>query len=81
MTSSQIQAPDGKSLHMRQIAPCSQVPFTLEPDVPGRFRWVTTYIARWDPIGGWPLDSKIRFVWNKDLKTHDGKNSNAFVYI
>ncbi|GMH35163.1 hypothetical protein BSKO_03031 [Bryopsis sp. KO-2023] len=54
------------------ILPDDKVPFTLEPSVPGRFRWVTTYIARWDPEGSWPLDSKIKFKLNSKLKTHDG---------
>lgn len=49
-----------------------QVPFVLVPDIPGRFRWVTTYIARWDPDGSWPLDSELTLQWNKNLKTHDG---------
>ncbi|GMH41747.1 hypothetical protein BSKO_09657 [Bryopsis sp. KO-2023] len=52
--------------------PDDKVPFLLEPAVPGRFRWVTTYIARWDPDGSWPLDSEVKFTFNKKLTTHDG---------
>ncbi|GMH44587.1 hypothetical protein BSKO_12539 [Bryopsis sp. KO-2023] len=52
--------------------PADKVPFFLEPAVPGRFRWVTTYIARWDPDGSWPLDSEVKFTLNKKLTTHDG---------
>ncbi|GMH46152.1 hypothetical protein BSKO_14120 [Bryopsis sp. KO-2023] len=52
--------------------PEDKVPFTLNPGIAGRFRWVTTYIARWDPEDGWPLDMDIQFEWNKKLTTHDG---------
>ncbi|GMH44585.1 hypothetical protein BSKO_12537 [Bryopsis sp. KO-2023] len=52
--------------------PDDKVPFFLEPEIPGRFRWVTTYIARWDPDENWPLDSEVKFTLNKRLRTHDG---------
>ncbi|GMH44595.1 hypothetical protein BSKO_12547 [Bryopsis sp. KO-2023] len=52
--------------------PDDKVPFLLEPAVPGRFRWVTTYTARWDPDGSWPLDSEVKFTFNKKLTTYDG---------
>ncbi|GMH44586.1 hypothetical protein BSKO_12538 [Bryopsis sp. KO-2023] len=52
--------------------PADKVPFFLEPEIPGRFRWVTTYIARWDPDESWPLDSEVKFTLNENLKTHDG---------
>jgi len=36
-------------------------------------RWVTTNIARFDPVIEWPTDLDCTFNWNKDLKTFDGK--------
>ncbi|GMH44597.1 hypothetical protein BSKO_12549 [Bryopsis sp. KO-2023] len=52
--------------------PDDKVPFFLEPEIPGRFRWVTTYIARWDPDESWLLDYEVKFSLNENLKTHDG---------
>ncbi len=49
-----------------------QVPFTLTCNTPGRLRWVTTNIARFDPSVDWPTDLSCAFVWNKNLKTYDG---------
>ncbi|GMH44461.1 hypothetical protein BSKO_12413 [Bryopsis sp. KO-2023] len=49
-----------------------KVPFTLTPEIPGRFQWVSTYIARWDPEDGWPLDMDVQFEWNRNLTTPDG---------
>lgn len=47
-------------------------PFTLEPDVEGMFRWVTTYIARFDPKEDWKPDLQIKFKWNTSLASWDG---------
>lgn len=49
-----------------------QVPFMLSCGTPGRLRWVTTNIARFDPSVDWPTDLACTFDWNKDLKTFDG---------
>ncbi len=49
-----------------------QVPFTVNCPVPGRFRWVTTNIARWDPSIEWPTDLDCTFEWNTALKSFDG---------
>lgn len=38
------------------LAAFPQVPFTVKPGIPGTFRWVTTYIARFDPVIDWPTD-------------------------
>jgi len=43
----------------------------LERAVPGKLRWVTTSIARFDPDGDWPTD--LRFSVAVDgVTTHDG---------
>lgn len=49
-----------------------QVPFTLSCPMPGRFRWVTTTIARFDPEVQWPSDLSCTFKWNSALITYDG---------
>lgn len=54
-----------------------QVPFTLSCGTPGRLRWVTTNIARFDPSIDWPTDLDCQFEWNKALKTYDGKQAHA----
>lgn len=40
--------------------------------VPGKLRWVTTYIARFDPDTNWPLDLKFEIIINPNLKAWDG---------
>jgi hypothetical protein len=50
-----------------------QVPFTLSCGTPGRLRWVTTNIARFDPSVDWPTDLDCTFNWNKALRTYDGE--------
>eukprot|EP00276_Gloeochaete_wittrockiana_P021694 CAMPEP_0184336276 /NCGR_PEP_ID=MMETSP1089-20130417/4630_1 /TAXON_ID=38269 ORGANISM="Gloeochaete wittrockiana, Strain SAG46.84" /NCGR_SAMPLE_ID=MMETSP1089 /ASSEMBLY_ACC=CAM_ASM_000445 /LENGTH=2323 /DNA_ID=CAMNT_0026661255 /DNA_START=188 /DNA_END=7160 /DNA_ORIENTATION=+ len=50
----------------------NQVPFTLSATVPGRLRWVTTYIARWDSDIDWPNDLDFELRINKDLHTYAG---------
>eukprot|EP00899_Mesostigma_viride_P016306 jgi/Mesvir1/24677/Mv25138-RA.1 len=52
--------------------PTAQRPFAFNPPVKGRFRWVTTYIARFDPLDGWMPDVETTLVWNGDLTTWDG---------
>lgn len=55
-----------------QPAPRAQVPFTLTCGTPGRLRWVTTNIARFDPSVDWPTDLACEFKWNQGLKSFDG---------
>jgi hypothetical protein len=50
----------------------AQVPFTLACGVPGRFRWVTTFIARFDPSIPWPPDLQCALKWNTRLTSYDG---------
>ena len=50
-----------------------QLPFTLEPSIPGRFRWVTTAIVRFDPIAQYWPDLDIKLTWNKNLTSFDGE--------
>lgn len=49
-----------------------QVPFRLSCGTPGRLRWVTTNIARFDPSVEWPADLDCSFDWNRGLKSYDG---------
>ena len=49
-------------------------PFRLEgASVPGRIRWVGTYIARFDSFIPWPSDLSFSIVINEDLETFDGE--------
>jgi hypothetical protein len=63
---------------LTKVVVAIQVPFTIRcngaaGDVPGALRWVTTSIARWDPLVEWPPDLTCKLVWNKELKTYDGE--------
>ncbi|KAF6261957.1 hypothetical protein COO60DRAFT_1458856 [Scenedesmus sp. NREL 46B-D3] len=55
-----------------KVLPANLVPFTLSCGMPGRLRWVTTNIARFDPLVEWPSDLACSFNWNKGLKSFDG---------
>ncbi|GFH16881.1 EGF-like domain-containing protein, partial [Haematococcus lacustris] len=46
---------------------------------PGRFRWVTTTIARWDPDQEWPSDLDCTLLLNTSLTTYDGVPLNLTV--
>lgn len=48
------------------------VPFRLTCGVPGRLRWVTTSIARFDPSVEWPPDLDCAFEWSLGLRSWDG---------
>lgn len=48
-------------------------PFTLTCDVPGKYRWVTTTIFRFDPDSTWPTDLDCEMVWNTRLTTYDSE--------
>lgn len=59
-----------------------QMPFVFEglPEegIPGKFRWVTTSICRFDPDIQWPTDLKFRVRVKEDLVAFDGtKLSNT----
>ncbi len=43
--------------------------------MPGKVRWVTTTIARFDPDVDWPTDLDCSFKWNKGLTSYDGEGS------
>lgn len=47
-------------------------PFLLTPPVDGHFRWVTTYIARFDPATAWQPDLRLNLTWAQNLTTWDG---------
>jgi hypothetical protein len=51
---------------MHTYSPALQVP-------PGKFRWVTTTIARWDPDQEWPTDLGCSLALNTSLTTYDGE--------
>ncbi|GLI63593.1 hypothetical protein VaNZ11_006598 [Volvox africanus] len=48
------------------------VPFRLSCNWPGKLRWVTTSIARYDPSEPWPSNLQCFVLWNTALKTFDG---------
>ncbi|GIL68720.1 hypothetical protein Vafri_21968 [Volvox africanus] len=48
------------------------VPFRLSCNWPGKLRWVTTSIARYDPSEPWPSGLECNLIWNTALKTFDG---------
>ncbi|GLI68405.1 hypothetical protein VaNZ11_012792 [Volvox africanus] len=50
----------------------SMLPFSLSCPVPGRFRWVTTSIARFDPDVDWPTDLDCTLNWVTTLTAYDG---------
>ncbi|GLI68394.1 hypothetical protein VaNZ11_012780 [Volvox africanus] len=49
-----------------------KLPFSLSCPVPGRFRWVTTSIARFDPNVDWPTDLDCTLNWVTTLTAYDG---------
>ncbi|KAF5837388.1 hypothetical protein DUNSADRAFT_4436 [Dunaliella salina] len=50
-----------------------KVPFSLScSKLPGRFRWATTNIARFDPDSSWPTDLDCTFSFNSNLTSFDG---------
>eukprot|EP01023_Acetabularia_acetabulum_P034074 TRINITY_DN3199_c0_g1_i2.p1 TRINITY_DN3199_c0_g1~~TRINITY_DN3199_c0_g1_i2.p1 ORF type:complete len:525 (+),score=80.23 TRINITY_DN3199_c0_g1_i2:183-1757(+) len=56
----------------QETIPSHKVPFSLSTsEIAGSFRWVTTYIARWDPKGEWPSDWEVDLVWNQALTIWD----------
>lgn len=48
------------------------IPFYLDCNVPGKYRWVTTSIFRFDPEM-WPTDLSCPLRVNPNLKTFDGE--------
>ncbi|KXZ56112.1 hypothetical protein GPECTOR_2g994 [Gonium pectorale] len=46
--------------------------FRLSCPMPGKLRWVTTTIARFDPNMDWPTDLECNLVWNTSLTSYDG---------
>jgi len=69
--------------------PPEKIPFYLiDKDsnpikVPGKFRYPTTYIARFDPDINWPSDLDFGLLLNANLTAHDGvllsDSENTFV--
>lgn len=57
--------------------PAALVPFTLSCSTPGRLRWVTTSMARFDPSVDWPTDLSCNFQWNTKLRSWDGECAGA----
>ena len=50
-----------------------QWPFSLSCPQPGKFRWVTTSIARFDPDEDWPTDLDCTLAWDRGLASWDGE--------
>jgi hypothetical protein len=57
------------------VSPAQQ-PFQVGDGSVGRFRWINSYIARFDPYGIWPSDLAIDFVWNRRLTSWEGLTLN-----
>jgi hypothetical protein len=49
-----------------------QVLYASGQPVPGRSRWVSTSIYRWDPQLRWQPNNKIRIQWNRNLTAYHG---------
>ena len=56
--------------------PETQRPFRVGDGSLGSFRWINSYIARFDPFGTWPSDAAVPFEWNRDLESWDGLQLN-----
>ena len=52
--------------------PDTLTPFTLEPPVSGKLRWVTTSIARFDADEEWPPELELTLSLNPALRSFDG---------
>lgn len=50
----------------------SQIPFTVSGAPAGRFRWLNSYVASFEPEGSWGTDTTFQFSWNTGLTTFDG---------
>eukprot|EP00210_Caulerpa_lentillifera_P009052 g8639.t1 len=61
----------GSDFGLEELPP-ELVPFTLTPSIPGRGRWVTTFIYRFDTNDLFATDLDIVFRWNLALRTFDG---------
>lgn len=66
-------------MRLAPVNPAPQRPFSLDCNVPGLFRWVTTTTARFDTVEEWPTDLNCTFTWNTSLVTYDGKLSHTLV--
>ncbi|PNW72413.1 hypothetical protein CHLRE_16g677205v5 [Chlamydomonas reinhardtii] len=49
-----------------------KLPFRLNCPVPGKARWVTTTIARFDADVDWPTDLDCELTWTAGLTSYDG---------
>eukprot|EP00897_Mesotaenium_endlicherianum_P001797 jgi/Mesen1/1645/ME000135S00645 len=52
--------------------PAELTPFTLSVPIPGKQRWVTTYMFRFDPDSEWPTGLEFHLKWNEALTSYDG---------
>jgi hypothetical protein len=52
--------------------PPQYIPFTFSRTIPGKFRWVTTSIARFDPDNSWKSDLEFTLSINSNLTAYDG---------
>lgn len=50
----------------------AQRPFTVGDGSLGSYRWINSYVARFDPFGDWPSDAALSFTWNRELVSWDG---------
>lgn len=73
----------GSDFGAGDVLPADKVPFsvtvaqsatgaTTEAPMDGRWRWVTTFVARFDPAADWPTDVTVNVQLNSGLTTWDG---------
>lgn len=62
----------GSDYGARDAMPAAMLPFTLKPAVPGRTRWVTTSVARFDPDQDWPAELQLVMTLRPDITSIDG---------
>ena len=69
-------AEDPDALRVQGVDPllwqCGGRDRTAAPPVPGRARWVTTSILRFDPSADWATDLRCTLFVNPDLRAFDG---------
>lgn len=73
----------GSDFGAGDVLPADKVPFSVtvaqvttgartEASMDGRWRWVTTFVARFDPAADWPTDVTVNVQLNSGLTTWDG---------
>ena len=67
-----VLAPAGVAARAKSRVSHFSMPFTLDPPVDGKFRWVSTTVARFDPSASWPPELDLTLALNSDLASYTG---------